>query len=238
MTTYLKFKGNLQAIVKLETGKVTNYFLDLVVEAATRKAQNSGIVAVDCLLDSETSLQRLTIVGGNEQNEIKTRIRRHNGKYMGRREKIEQVPLNNGEQFDRRPNPRMMYGLRSHARRDRKKANLQATIVRGIGICTATNLVRAVKTNAWITVGFRRMRKQQSSLEGNSSIEEKHFSVPWNRIHRRVLSTFSKKDDRLAYRPEITGINGEMDSTTIPNRNAFDIQVEITQTNRYCSSLT
>ncbi|KYN38559.1 hypothetical protein ALC56_07042 [Trachymyrmex septentrionalis] len=149
MTAYLKFKGDLQAIVKLETGKVTNYFLDLVVEAATCKAQNSGIVAVNYLLDSETSLQRLTIVGGNEQNEIKTRIRRqHNGKCMGRREKIEQVPLNNGEH------------------------------------------------------------------------------------------TFSKKDDRLAYRPEITRINGKMDSKTTPNRNAFDIQIEITQTNRYCSSLT
>ncbi|KYM80755.1 hypothetical protein ALC53_08756 [Atta colombica] len=150
--------------------ELRNYFLDLVVEAATRKAQNSGIVTVDCLLDSETSLQRLTIVGGNEQNEIKMRIRRqHNGKYMGRREK-------------------------------------------------------AVKTSAWITAGFRRMRKQQSSLEGNSSIEEKRFSVPWNRIHKRVLlSTFSKKDDRLAYRPEITGINGKIDSTTTLNRNAFDI---------------
>ncbi|TGZ56056.1 Uncharacterized protein DBV15_04758 [Temnothorax longispinosus] len=53
----------------------------------------------------------------------------------------------------RTPNPGMIYGLRSHARRDRKKANLQATIARGIGIRIS-----------------RRMRKQQSSPEGNSSI--------------------------------------------------------------------
>ncbi|KYQ51633.1 hypothetical protein ALC60_09281 [Trachymyrmex zeteki] len=165
MTTYLKFKGDLQAIVKLETGKVTNYFLDLKTALKTES-----------------------------QNDV-----------------------------------------RNHVKRDHKKTNLQATIVRGIGIRFATNLVRAVKTSAWITAGFRRMRKQQSSLEGNSSIEEKRFSVPWNRIHRRHISD---EDDRLAYRPEITGINSEMDPTTTPNRTAFDIQVEITQTNRYCSSLT
>ncbi|TGZ56057.1 Uncharacterized protein DBV15_04759 [Temnothorax longispinosus] len=67
MTAYLKFNSDLQAIVKLEPGKIA-------------------------LLDSGTSLQRLTIVGGNEWNEIKTRIRRqHNGKCMGRREKAQRL---------------------------------------------------------------------------------------------------------------------------------------------------
>lgn len=51
-----------------------------------------------------------------------------------------------------------------------------------------------------------------------------------------VLSALPKRDDRAAYRPEMTGISGEMESaTTTPNRSALSIS---TQTNRYCSSST